>query len=50
MPNVLLHVGNDLPGIGLVPTAVQLLRDGPKLNNKVARKVYRLGLAAFFAS
>jgi hypothetical protein len=43
MPNVLLHIHNDLPGIG------QLLRDGPELNRKVARKVYWLGLAAFFS-
>ena len=26
MPNVLLHIRNDLPGIGLVPAAVQLFR------------------------
>ena len=49
MPNVLLHVGDDLPCIGLIPPTVQLLRDGPELNNKVARKVLRLSLPALFA-
>ena len=49
MPDMRLHVRDDLPGIGLVPASVQLLGDGSKLNNKVARKVLWLGLAAFFA-
>ena len=33
MANVLLHVRNDLPGIGLVPAAVQLFRDCSQLDN-----------------
>jgi hypothetical protein len=49
MPNMLLHVDNDLPSIGLVPAAVELFRDGPELNDEAAREVPRLGLTALFA-
>ena len=49
MSNVRLHVRNDLPGIGLVPAAVQLLGNGAELDNEVAGEILRLGLAAFLA-
>jgi hypothetical protein len=47
MSQVLLHVGDDLPGIGLVPAPVQLLGHHPELDDEVAREVLRFGLAAF---
>jgi hypothetical protein len=49
MPNMLLHIGNDLAGIGLVPAAVELFRNSAQLDDEVARRVYQLSLAAFFA-
>jgi hypothetical protein len=45
MSQVLLHVGDDLPGIGLVPAPVQLLGYDPELDDEVAREVLRLSLA-----
>ena len=49
MKDPLLDVGNDLPGIGLIPAPVQVLRGQPKLDDEVPRKVLRLDLAAFLA-
>ena len=49
MPDMRLHVRNDLPGIGLVPAPVEVLGDGPKLDNEVAREVLRLDLTALLA-
>jgi hypothetical protein len=49
MPNMLLHVGNGLPGIGFVPTSVKLFRDCPELHHKIARKVLWFDLATFLA-
>ena len=49
MSDMLLHVRDDLAGVGLVPAPVELLRHGPELNNKVARKVFRLSLPELFA-
>src|SRR5579863_8342423 len=49
MAHVLLHVCDDLPGIGLVPAPVQLLGHDPELDNEVAREILRLSLAALFA-
>ena len=49
MSNVLLHIRDDLPGIGLVPAPVELFGNSAKLDDEIARKVSRLGLAAFFA-
>ena len=43
-----LDVGNDLPGIGLVPTPVQRPRCQAELDDEVARKVLGLDLAPFF--
>ena len=48
MPDMRLHVRDDLPGIGLVPAPVELLGNGPKLDDEVAGEVLRLDLAAFF--
>ncbi len=47
---MLLDVGNDLPGIGLVPTTVEVFGNRTELDDEVARKVPWLGLAAFLAS
>ena len=44
-----LHVRDDLPGIGFVPAPVQLLGDGPKLDDEVAGEVLWLNLTAFLA-
>ena len=49
MPDMRLHVRNDLPVIGLVPTAVQLLRDCPELDHEIARQVFGPSLPALFA-
>ena len=46
MPDVRLHVRDDLPGIGLVPAPVQLLGHRSKLDDEVAGEVLRLGFAA----
>jgi hypothetical protein len=46
---VLLHIRDDLPGIGLVPMAVELFRNSAQLDDEVARKVPRLGLASLLA-
>jgi hypothetical protein len=45
MPDVLLHIRNDLPGIGLIPAAVQLLRSDAELHDEVTGEVPRLGVA-----
>jgi hypothetical protein len=49
MADARLSVSNGLTCVALVPTAVELLRDGTELNNKIARKILTLDLAAFFA-
>ena len=49
MSDMLLHVRDDLTGIGLVPAPVEVLRDGPELDDEVAGEVLRLGLAALLA-
>ena len=47
MADVLLDIGNDLTGIGLVPAPVQVFGDDPELDDEIAREVFRLDLAAF---
>ena len=47
MSDVLLDIGNDLTGIGLVPAPVKVLGGQPELDNQVAGQVLRLGLTAF---
>ena len=49
MKDPLLDIGNDLPGIGLIPAPVQVLGRQPKLDDEVPRKVLRLDLAPFLA-
>jgi hypothetical protein len=44
-----LDIGDDLPGIGLVPAAVQLLGGQAELNGEVARKVLWRDLSSFLA-
>jgi len=46
--NLPLHLGNDLPGVLLVPVPVQLLGHGAKLNQEVAGQVLGIDLAAPF--
>ena len=48
VPDVLLHVGNDLAGIGLVPAPIEVFGDRPELDDEVAGQVLRLDLAALF--
>jgi hypothetical protein len=48
MANLFLNVCDDLSSIGLIPAPVQLLGRNPELDDKVARKVLRLDLAALF--
>ena len=40
MPNMSLDVDHLLTGIGLKPTAIQVLGHFPELNNEIRRKVY----------
>jgi len=47
--NLSLDIGDDLPGVGLVPAAVQLLGGQAELNGEVARKILWRDLAAFLA-
>jgi hypothetical protein len=47
MSDVLLNVGDDLPGIGFVPAPVQLLGYDPELDDEIAGKVLRPDLARF---
>jgi hypothetical protein len=48
MPDLLLDIGNDLAGIGLVPAPVQVLGRKPKLDDEVAREVLRLDFPSLF--
>src|SRR6266436_6324534 len=49
MPDLALHVSDPSAGVSLVPGAIELLGRHPELHNKVARQIFRLGLAAFLA-
>ena len=49
MADARLSVPNGLTCVALVPAAVELLGDGPELNDEIAGKILRLELAAFFA-
>ena len=46
MADPLLDVGDDLPGIGLVPAPVKLLGGEAELHDEVAGQVLRLDFAA----
>src|SRR5215469_18787346 len=46
MPDPLLHVDKYLSGIGLIPAPVQVLSRNAKLDDEIAREVFRLHLAA----
>ena len=46
---LLLDIGDDLTGIGLVPAPVELLGGEPKLDDEVAGEVLRLDLAALLS-
>ena len=48
MEDPLLDVGDDLPGIGLVPAPIEVLGGQAQLDDEVAREVLRLDLAALF--
>ena len=45
---LLLHVRENLTGIGLIPAPVQVLGRKPELNDEIARQVLRLDLATLF--
>ncbi len=49
MPDMPLHVGDDLPGIGLIPAPIELLGHHPELDDEVAGEVLWLDLAALFS-
>ena len=46
MLDAALDVGDDLPGVGLVPAPIKVLGDHAELNDEVCREVLRLDLAA----
>src|SRR5271169_5758385 len=45
MEDPLLHIDHHLPGIGLIPASIELLRRKPKLDDQIPRQVLRLDLA-----
>jgi hypothetical protein len=47
--DMLLHVHDGLAGIDLIPAAIELLSDHPKLDNEVPSEVLRLGLTPLLA-
>jgi hypothetical protein len=44
-----LHLGDDLPGIFLVPVPVQVLGHAAELDQEVAGQVFRLDFTALFS-
>ncbi len=48
MEHPLLDIGNDLPGIGLVPAPIEVLGGQPQLDDEVARQVLGLHFPALF--
>jgi hypothetical protein len=48
VPDTPLNVGNYLAGIGLIPTAIEVLGHDPKLDNEIVRQIPRLNLATLF--
>jgi len=46
VPNASLDVGEHLASIGLIPAPVQVLSRNAKLDNEIARQVFRLDFAA----
>ena len=48
MAGPLLHICNDPPRVGLVPTPVELLGGKAELHNKIAGQVLWLGFPALF--
>ena len=49
MPDVPLHIGKNLPGIGLVPASIEVLGHRRELDKEIAGQVLWLGFAALFA-
>src|SRR5690349_5914004 len=49
MTDSLLNVRDHLPGIGLVPATIKVLRSEPELDNKIAGQLLRLYLATLLA-
>ena len=49
MPDLALHVSDLSAGASLVPGAIELLSRHSELHDKVARQIFRLGLAALLA-
>jgi hypothetical protein len=45
MTHSLLDVGDHLPGIGLIPAAIEVLGGDPELNYEIAGQVLRLDLS-----
>jgi hypothetical protein len=44
--DLLLNIGDDLPGIGLVPAPIEILGGKPELDHQIAGQVFRLYLTA----
>src|SRR5262249_40529535 len=40
--DLLLNVGDDLPGIGLIPAPIEILGGKPELDHQIAGQVFRL--------
>jgi hypothetical protein len=49
VPDLPLDVGERLTGISLVPASIEILSGQPELDDEIAREVFRLDLAPFFA-
>jgi hypothetical protein len=48
MVNLALDVGDDAPGVALVPSKVERLSGDAELDDEIAAQIFRLGLAALF--
>jgi hypothetical protein len=49
MTDLPLNVRDHLPGAGLLPAPIEVLRDYPKLDDKIAGQIRWFGLTALFA-
>jgi hypothetical protein len=47
MPKPAVDLGDGLPGVALIPLAIEWLGYDAELNNEFSREVLRLGLPAF---
>jgi hypothetical protein len=49
MPNLPLHIGENLARIGLIPAPIEILCGKSELNDEIAREVLRLGFGSLLS-